>query len=91
MVLIKIYKQQSDKLEHESNIQVNGCHRPILSISLFSSAVEDKFINMWMKTNTTKMEMVLVDKDQKETTLGMEKFLAVISFISLMDSIQLKI
>lgn len=46
---------------------------------------------MWMKTNTTKMEMVLVDKDQKETTLGMEKFLAVISFISLMDSIQLKI
>lgn len=44
-----------------------------------------------MKTNTTKMEMVLVDKDQKETTLGMEKFLVVISFISVMDSIQLKI
>lgn len=53
-----------------------------LSVSLFTSAGEDNFIDQNVYQDKHKQDGDgIIDKDQKETTSGMEKFLAVIGFL----------
>jgi len=45
-------------------------------------------MNIWMKPNTGKMEMVLVGREKK---LAVKRLLALLGLLSLVDYLQLKI